>query len=376
MKLIYHIGLVVTLGGGMELECKEPYLPPEIKNVKNYLVVDGTLDIGQDSTYITLSHTRNLQDTIPNVPELNAQVTVLGELGEQYPLKAISNGVYAIGSIGLNINERCQLSINTADGKRYLAGSIIVLNSPPIDSVSWKQDTTSADSKKGVNIYVTTHDPSNNTSYYRWEYNETYEYHARYDAFYFCINDAIVPRLPSEHTFACWKQRASTELLLASSAGLRSDLIFEQPLIFIARATQPLSVKYSLEVKQTALPKEAYDYLQNLRKNTELTGSIFDPQPSQTAGNIRCLDDPSEPVLGYIYASTVQRQRIFISNDTLAHWGYEIKGCYKITSGLYLNVGCPYIPLYETASGLAWAFPQCADCTLDGGTTTKPDFWP
>jgi hypothetical protein len=209
--------------------------------------------------------------------------------------------------------------------------------------------------------------------YFRWEYLETYEYHARYDAFYFCKNDQVIPRLPSEHTFVCWKNRSSTELLLASSAGLSSDLIFEQPLIFIPRATQPLSVKYSLEVKQTALPKAAYDYLQNLRKNTELTGSIFDPQPSQTSGNIRSLDDPSEPVLGYIYASTVQKQRIFISNDDLAPWGYQITGCHAFPSGSF---GCPYVPLYQTVGGFLWTDPECADCTFDGGTLEKPDYWP
>jgi hypothetical protein len=220
---------------------------------------------------------------------------------------------------------------------------------------------------------VTTHDPSNSTLYYRWEYNETYEYHAKYDAFYFYINGAIIPRLPSEHTFACWKDQTSTELLLATSAGLSSDLIFEQPLIFIAQESQPLGVKYSLLVTQTALTKEAFDYLQNLRKNTELTGSIFDPQPSQTAGNIRCVDDPSEPVLGYVSASTVQQQRIFISNDTLAHWGYEIKGCYIVNPTTFLGL----VPLYQLpGGGYAWAFPECADCTLQGGTTTKPDYWP
>jgi len=376
MKLIYHIGLVVTMGGCMELECKEPYLPPEIQNTKNYLVVDGALHIGSDSTYITLSRTRSLQDSVPIIPELNAKVSVLGQSGEAYDLSSLGNGVYATRYLGLATGTRCELLIHTADGKRYLADSILVLSAPPIDSVSWKQDSTSTDSKKGVYIYVSTHDPTNSIGYYRWEYDETYEYHAKYDAFYFCINDNIVPRLPNEHTFACWKERASTELLLASSVGLRADLIFEQPLVFIGQGTQELSVKYSLMVKQAALPREAYDYLQNLRKNTELTGSIFDPQPSQSAGNIRCLDDPSEPVLGYVYASTVQRQRIFISNDTLAHWGYEIKGCYEITSGRYLNVGCPYIPLYQTVGGFAWAFPECADCTMQGGTTTKPDYWP
>ncbi|MFI5151788.1 MAG: DUF4249 domain-containing protein [Chitinophagales bacterium] len=342
--------------------CKEPYLPPEIANTKNYLVVDGTLHIGSDSTYIMLSRTRSLQDSVPNIPELNAQVEVIGQNGEQYPLIPMGNGVYATDYIGLKANERCQLSIHTADGKSYLADSIQVLSSPPIDSVSWKQDSTSADSKKGVTIYVATHDPTNSTLYYRWEYIETYEYHSKYDALM--------------GKFVCWKSRPSTELVLATSAGLRSDLIFEQPLIFIAQGSQSLGVKYSILVKQTALTKPAYDYFQNLRKNTELTGSIFDPQPSQSTGNIRCLNDPAEPVLGYVYASTEQQQRIFIDNDTLAHWGYVIMGCNIIVNpGTTLGLVFLY-QLPPPMGGSAWATLECADCTLQGGTTTKPDFWP
>ena len=376
MKNICTVFLIFGIAGLLVTACKEPYLPPEIKNPNSYLVVDGELHIGSDSTYITLSRTRSLQDSVPNIPELYAQVLVLGENGEQYQLVPIGNGVYATNYIGLGVNERCKLVINTNDGKSYVADSIQVLNSPPIDSVSWKQDTGAVANKQGVNIYVTTHDPSNTTTYYRWEYQETYEYHAKYDAFYFYENGSIVPRLPSEHTFVCWKERPSTELLLASSAGLSADLIFEQPLVFIPQGSQQISVKYSLLVKQTALSKAAYDYLQDLRKNTELTGSIFDPQPSQMAGNIRCVTDPSVPVLGFVYASTVQEQRIFIDNDTLGHWGYDIPGCHIIENPSAFFGLIPLYPLPPPQGGYAWAYPQCADCTLDGGTLTKPDYWP
>jgi hypothetical protein len=375
MKLIYHIALVVLLVGTVE-ECREPYLPPEIQNVKNYLVVDGTLHIGSDSTYITLSRTRSLQDSVPNIPELNAQVTVVSQNGLRFDLKSVGNGVYATDYLGLSPNERCQLWISTADGKQYLADSILVLNSPPIDSVSWKQDTFSVDNKKGVYIYVTTHDPNNSTWYYRWEYQETYEYHAKYDSYLFWKNNTYVPRLPSEHTYACWKDHVSTELMLATSVGLQQDIIFENPLVFIPQGSQELSVLYSILVKQTALTREAYDYLQSLRKNTELTGSIFDPQPSQNTGNIRCLEDANEPVLGYVYASTVQKERLYISYRVIQHWGYFIMGCELLTGDSTL-AGRGLFPIEQVQRTIYhWAEQSCVDCTLDGGRTIKPGYWP
>jgi hypothetical protein len=42
---------------------------------------------------------------------------------------------------------------------------------PQLDSVSWKQENN------GVRIYASTHDPNNNTRYYKWDYEETWEIH-------------------------------------------------------------------------------------------------------------------------------------------------------------------------------------------------------
>jgi hypothetical protein len=92
----------------------------------------------------------------------------------------------------------------------------------------------------------------------------------------------------------------STSITQATSVGLSQDLIFEQPLVFIPVGGQKGGVKYSILVQQFGITQDAYNYWENLKKNTELRGSIFDAQPSQLVGNIHCLQDPTEPVLGYV----------------------------------------------------------------------------
>src|ERR1700682_5521964 len=96
MKRLKHIMLfifIMNLGGW---NCKEVYTPPAIKNNPNLLVVDGIVISGMDSTIITISRSRSLSDTAPSVKELNAQVSVLGLSGVEYPFIEQGNGRYAV----------------------------------------------------------------------------------------------------------------------------------------------------------------------------------------------------------------------------------------------------------------------------------------
>ncbi|WP_332369297.1 DUF4249 family protein [Spirosoma telluris] len=61
------------------------------------------------------------------------------------------------------------MHIKTAKGTDYYSDFVPIITTPPIDSVSWRTQDNS------VFFSLTTHDPKNNTHYYRWEYDETWE---------------------------------------------------------------------------------------------------------------------------------------------------------------------------------------------------------
>jgi len=355
--------------------CKEPYDPPTIIKNPHYLVVDGFLENGSDPTSIKLSRTRNFNDSLSYIPELNAQVQVIGDGGDTYSLSEQGNGVYAINSLFLSAFEKYQLQIITEDGRKYASDLMVPKQTPPIDSVNW------ALSDKGVQIYVNTHDPQNNTKYYKWDYEETWQYHAAYDSYFTFENRSLKPRALDKHLFTCWKTLNSTELLLASTDKLSQDIVYLNPVIFIPRESQKLGVKYSIIVKQHAISKESFNYWENLRRNTELTGSLFDPLPSsQLAGNFHCISNPGEQVLGYVDVSAVQEQRIFIDSKDLP-WGYIITGCEQTILtpdqfSSYFSSGS-LVPISQAGLvNFAGSTADCIDCTLQGGTTTKPLFWP
>ncbi|HET6993487.1 MAG TPA: DUF4249 domain-containing protein, partial [Chitinophagaceae bacterium] len=242
-----------------------------------------------------------------------------------------------------------------------------------------------------MRFYVNTHDPSGNTRYYRWEYDETWEIKSYHYSRYVYIRSSNTVRdrvFPAEDVSKGWKFANSTSILLASSARLQSDVIFEAPLTTIERGSEKLSVRYSILVRQYALDKAGYEFYDLMKKNTENIGGVFDVQPTEVKGNIRCVTDAKEPVIGYVSASTVSEKRIFVSAlDLPFSWHYaEYCPYYTVANHpdsfrLYFQNQRyqPYDAVYSQFSGLLVGYlsaePQCVDCTARGATLTRPSYW-
>ncbi|MBS1609606.1 MAG: DUF4249 domain-containing protein [Bacteroidetes bacterium] len=381
-KIIYSLLMPMIV---FFFSCKEKYVPSVANSNLNYLTVDGFLNNSSDSAFIRLSRTRNLDSSLLNSGENGAELTIEDSSGNAiyYFRQLNNNGMYTLPGMNLNVNNKYKLRIKTVSGGEYLTDEIPVLRTPPIDSISWKK------SDKGVTIYTNTHDPLNNTKYYRWNYTETWQYHStyisrlKYDST--SLPYKVSGRPDSEFLYTCWIEQNSKDLLLATSTKLSQDVISENPIRFISNNSIELSVKYSIAARQYALTKAAYEYLQNLKKNTEQTGSIFDAQPSELKGNIHSVSNPNEPVLGYITISSVDSARIYISNSEVAPWVWGLN-CAQIlvplnsdSTELYFN-HLGYIPLepYNSSpfSPIWAALTPCGDCTVNRGTTKKPGFWP
>jgi hypothetical protein len=358
--------------------CKKPYNPVIVASNTNYLVVEGVINSGQDSTIIHLSRTTNISDTTKVNPELGAQVTVESDQNTTYPIHELGKGVYASPSLNLDAAHKYHLHIKTTDGKEYLSDPEAVKPTPPIDSVGFSFQGN------GIQLYVNTHDPNNNTHYYRWDYTETWSFHARYPSPLITNGTDLVSRTPEQEVYSCFGNQVSSTVLLGSSAKLSRDFIYQSPLTQVASTSEKLETKYSILVKQYALTSDAYNFYTNLKKNTEQLGSIFAAQPSELTGNIHCVTNPAEPVVGYISVTNVQQKRIFISNSQLpdnwlAVYPYD---CEVDTVGLLdllplgsteLAIGAATGPTGNFIGYLA-TDSECADCTIRG-TNKQPAFW-
>jgi hypothetical protein len=358
--------LAITLG------CKQVYLPPIVKSPPVNLVVEGFINNGPDSTYFDLSTTYLLSDSTATTPVTGATVTVEGSDNSSYYLTEIGNGIYGAPLPPLNTTATYRLHIITSANKQYASDYVPVVADPPIDSINFVRDNS------GVHVYANTHDPTGVSQYYLYDYQEVWTFQSPYYASLKFANGAVENYSPNT-TAICWHYDNSTSIILASSTQLSKAVIYEAQMVNVPLNSQQITIEYSILVHQRAITKAAFDWWTQMQTNTENIGSIFGVQPSADQGNLHCLSDSTEQVIGYLSAGTIQSQRFFISNDQVQPWAYN-SGCMEIQDGIG-NAATQYAagvyPVdYKIFPGLLnYAYKTCVDCTLTG-TNVKPSFWP
>ena len=358
--------------------CVEPYRPDVIQAPNNYLVVDGFIN-SKGPTNIRLSRTVNLDGAAIPPGETKARVLIEEEGGPQFGLIEGRDGNYASAQLQLNPSRRYRLRIRTSDNKEYASAYVANKTTPPVDSVSWKAENGA------LQVYVSTHDPAQQTRYYRWTFDETWEYTTPYYSNFEFKNNQLLDR--RDNINRCWRGSNSSAIWITSTAKLSQDVVSEFPLIKLASSSLKIKFKYSILVKQYAQTKEAYEYAETLRKNTENIGTLFDPLPTQLTGNIQCISDPGEPVIGFVSVSSVQEKRIFIKRDQLPNnWTAENEYAYcKFDTVLVPDVVKAFgsgqiLPIVEIRGesgpllGYSASTSDCVDCRLRG-TNVKPAFW-
>ena len=373
------IALSAALLAGLAA-CRQSYNPPAIQAPNSYLVVDGFINTGNSATTtFNLNRTRNLNDsTTIGIPEQHAQFTITGKHGDVYPLTETANpGIYNSAPLNLDITQQYSIAITTADGRKYASDAVPCKQSPPIDSVFWSQPGD-------LTLYAATHDPTGNSRYYRYDYTETWQHNALLIAAWTLVNNQIAVADSTDENWYCWSTAHSTNVLITTSVALGQDVISAFPLNTLPLGDPRVAVKYSVLVRQYVLTEDAYNYWNLIEKTSQNNGTLFDLQPTQLISNIHCSTDPSEPVIGYLTASSVQQQRIFIADTSLTAWVNPVSppGCRTDVVPYSFDIFPTYpvtdtsvAPYYFSGSNMIIAPRSCLDCRYQGGTRIKPSFW-
>jgi len=103
------------------------------------------------------------------------------------------------------------------------------------------------------------------------------------------------------------------------------------------------------------LSQGAFEYLEQIKTITDLSGNFFEDPPGKIIGNFQNINDPDEEVFGYFYATQTDTVRSFVSTTD-----YEARP------------ECPGTGAVNDPS----ISRKCFDCLLEiNSTTTKPDYW-
>lgn len=375
-QILYITTLISFLIG-----CRENYTPPEVTTDHKILVVEGFIDVNKDSSYFKLSRTQKLGSTTSYKAEGGANIAILSSNGNVITqFKERANGHYVVYGATLSPLEYYRLKITTASAVVYQSDLIKGKITPAIDSLTWKIDNE----KNGLQFYVSTHDVNNETKYYKWDYEETWEYRAYFESQYKYMGDTTIePRGPGEQIYRCWRSTYSSQIFINTTERLGTDVINNEKLLLVSKGSNRFDQRYSILVKQRALTKEAYDYWLQLKQSSELGGSVFDVQPTQLLGNLHCITNPNEPVIGYISATTTAEKRIFILKTDIPSFVMPYPANCEFVSVAHNKDSMKvyytnkrYIPIAPDMQGAYLAgTTQCTDCRVLGGTTNKPVFW-
>lgn len=385
--------------------CVDPF-EPEVGAYEETLVVDGLFSNSTDPSTVTLSRSFSYNEET-GAPIEKATVVIEDDQGERIQLEETAPGVYQtdpaknIGQIGRSY----RLLVTTLAGNQFESEWELMKAAPPIEDLFFGFEERIPDDPddnpiRGAQIYLNARDTENNTRYYRWEYEETYEYILLYPP-RIRVEFGPVPGGGEDQIFnippdefeglRCWKTENSTRIVIGTTENLTQDVIERFPLHFVDNSTSRLYLRYSILVKQYALNEAYYDHLRKVVDFNQTTGSLFDPIPSEIFGNIRSVDDKDIPVLGYFGVGGVSEKRIFITrqeiplgfgapfgpmcqNDTV---DLDFRDLYsKVRPGSNLVL---YDYDRTLIGGIILGYlvtePPCASCAASDASNQRPEFW-
>jgi hypothetical protein len=377
-----HTVVLSALTALLATACITPFEPAYLSESGGILVVEGMILEGS-ATVVRLSRSKAPDAEGEDYRYVtDAAVYVLCSDGTEIPLRwnGVKGEYVPASAIDFKDGVTCALEIR-ADGKQYRSDDLMPLQTPPIEALSYitRNDGTETE------IRISTRDQEGKTAYYRWTYEEDWEIRAEYVALLRYDPERMLVVEQSLETgnnrYYCWGRDVSNTVILGNARNMEGGVIKDQVLLQLKQedAGSRFSYLYSIHVKQYAVSREAYEYFDNMRRNTQNTGSIFSPIPSELRGNIHCLTDPEEYVIGYIPATTEESDRLYIHASDIPgmiprYYCSEIISAKSLMEVYQDGYG---ISARNTAETYSFRPVRCVDCTThEHATKNKPAFWP
>lgn len=378
--------IVAVIASLIFFGCVYDFDPSEYWDYNEAIVVEGDIIIGEYS-YFRVSKTDSLSGDYGDIKYFeNLRIWVEDENGNQIygslKYNADARGYFhAINTTSCSKDGKYRLCIEMMDGKKYASELMQVNIAPHIDSLSYSIPPD----RSALIVEVTTHDSNSDSPIYcKWNFEEDWEFtnriHAdiKYNPYTFTIQELE----PEERWVRryCWNKSVINKTTVASSERIANNIIYREPVTTIAKDNKKISYLYSILVSQTAMTKDGYIYWETLNKNTNQTGGLFAPQPSELRGNVVCESNPQEQVLGYVNVTTVEKRRLFIECYNIGVYSPE-DDCSQSSEpsemwqAAYSAGKLPVMYDEEVSGNVLWADRKCVDCRYEG-TKRKPSFWP
>ncbi len=376
------------------ISCIYDFEPDIGQDYEGLVVVDGDIIVG-DVTKVRIGSTRPLTsaedeiifaDSFGGNPTLqsdfNFTVRIEGQDGTALEGFAGSDGLHNINTEGLNPDIRYRMVIESEKYGNWKTPWLEVLRSPEI------RDLHAEYSDRWMSVHVST-DAAPSDICYRWSYEEDWQYHTahimKHTMYFPSLTTASVDILSSHHY--CWANSKSSMIILGDPALSADHAIHDYKLLQVSSGDDKLSDIYACTVTQMAISRDAYEFYEAVRTNSYDVGTFFSPQPSEVHGNIMSMEDTTVMAIGCICATMPVTARMYVRNretdfytpNTYSRCPVEkVEWDENRTSRWWTLDGMGYT-MYDMdpmTGATYWTFRRCVDCTVSGGHTAYPAWWP
>ena len=306
MRLKKLLNFIILIG---TCSCIDP-VDIKVSSAGEKLVVDGLISDSEGPYTVKLSKSLPFDNTqvlpVYFVPESGAVVTIEDDLGNSFLFAEQDPGVYKSDPAAFRgeVGRAYKLKIITSGGVAYQSDPEMIVPVPPIDSLIYEYykyprffinsaGTPVVFDDYAFRLSVKVNDPSSERNYYRWKVDGIFEF--------FSLTD-------NPEIMQCWAPLSRLEPgIMVTDDRFVDGKPFIEPLAIILydRPTYFLAM-----VEQYSLSAEAFEYWNQVKKQQQNTGSIFDSTPAQIKGNIYRTDNTDEMALGYFGATAVTRDSI------------------------------------------------------------------
>jgi Domain of unknown function (DUF4249) len=365
--------------------CIKPYDPVIDASVKSKYVVSGRItDIeGWQEVEVSLSSPVDLAKYVP-LP--GCQVNVADDKGNVFTMVEFTPGLYRVWMTHENLvhGTSYKVRVVTPGGDELVSGYDQMPAGPVLDSIYYAlkdiPTTDPAVSNQIMQFYVDINASGDYSKYYKWEVLETWEYHAVHILEYYYDGKHHKVDPPDSSKKVCWITSLAKNVFTVSTKSLAQNTYKQFPLHNIDGKSSRLGILYSMLVSQFALSEKAYTYWEKLRINSNDQGGLYEKQPLAIKGNLVNLTHPDLDVLGYFYATSQSSRRYFYKDVPGLQLDYN-NHCVESSLGRFgwkefTRDDYPVYYYYPATWILRILDHECVNCTLGGGVTVKPDFWP
>ena len=391
---LYLAGLLLTAS------CIYPF-EPETPPVDRCLVFEGNLVIGESSTMSV----RLLQPLSGSIVTATDTWNINGEARVECTDGTVINGVprlrgsnevaFIFNLTNASAKEAYRVWFTDDETKKvYRSNWMKVEKAPLIERIDFVPDD------KNVKVRLTLTGPTDDTRYFCWTYTEDWEIHSdflplylyRYGVDPYNIRGLAYEEIQGEYDkYYCWNRASSKELFVADTRDLNSRTLPARQIAEFGRTTPRCQELYCISVTAYGISADRYAYIHHMNEVSNIQGDLFSPNPSAMRGNLRCEQDSTELVLGYVGVCQTTMTRAFFEG-TRYYTGrvdYSVRFFPNLSEPLEAESnekGYDYFymlgnrPLYLVADEngdekMQWAPRRCVDCTVHG-TKNKPSYWP